>query len=548
MVTPSVTRWAHLAALAGIPEPHEVKFPTRHTLMTRRNYLLAAVFFAGMTTLALELSASRLMGNIFGTSNIVWANIIGLILIYLSAGYYLGGRWADRWPTFTAFYRLILWAAFSAGVVPLIAQPVLLRAAQAVERLNAAVMAGSFISTLVLFSVPVTLLGGVSPFAIRLAIEGKEQAGRVSGRIYALSTLGSILGTFTPVLILIPTIGTARTFMAYSFMLMLVGLIGLALHDRYLALKYVWMPIVLAALSLWIFQSQIKRGVGQIYETESAYNYIQVVEREGVRQLLLNEGQGIHSVYAEEMTATYGTWDFFLAAPFFNPPGEATKVERVGLVGLAAGTISKQYTQVFGAIPIDGWEIDPQILDVGRTYFAMNEPNLNAIAADGRWGLNHSPHQYAVIGVDAYRLPYIPWHLTTREFFSEAKEHLSEDGVIAINVGRTIDDRRIIEAMVGTLQSVFSSVHVVDVPYTFNTMVYATVRDTTPENLLANQSVLMQDQANPLLLDVIQRTIENLRPTPDSEIVFTDDWAPIERLTNSIAIRFIMFGDLASLQ
>lgn len=516
--------------------------------MTRRNYLLAAVFFAGMTTLALELSASRLMGNIFGTSNIVWANIIGLILIYLSAGYYLGGRWADRWPTFTAFYRLILWAAFSAGVVPLIAQPVLLRAAQAVERLNAAVMAGSFISTLVLFSVPVTLLGAVSPFAIRLAIEGKEQAGRVSGRIYALSTLGSILGTFTPVLILIPTIGTARTFMAYSFMLMLVGLIGLALHDRYLALKYVWMPIVLATLSLWIFQSQIKRGVGQIYETESAYNYIQVVEREGVRQLLLNEGQGIHSVYAEEMTATYGTWDFFLAAPFFNPPGEATKVDRVGLVGLAAGTISKQYTQVFGAIPIDGWEIDPQILDVGRTYFAMNEPNLNAIAADGRWGLNHSPHQYAVIGVDAYRLPYIPWHLTTREFFSEAKEHLSEDGVIAINVGRTIDDRRIIEAMVGTLQSVFSSVHVVDVPYTFNTMVYATVRDTTPENLLANQSVLIQDQANPLLLDVIQRTIENLQPTPDSEIVFTDDWAPIERLTNSIAIRFIMFGDLASLQ
>jgi predicted membrane-bound spermidine synthase len=180
----------------------------------RRRYLFVAVFFAGMTTLALELSASRLMGNIFGTSNIVWANIIGLILIYLSAGYFLGGKWADRWPEFPAFYRVILWASFSAGLVPLIAQPVLLRAAQAVEKLNTAVMAGSFISTLILFSVPVTLLGCVSPYAIRLAIEGKEQAGQVSGRIYALSTLGSILGTFMPVLILIPTIGTARTFLA----------------------------------------------------------------------------------------------------------------------------------------------------------------------------------------------------------------------------------------------------------------------------------------------------------------------------------------------
>jgi spermidine synthase len=516
--------------------------------MNRKQYLLLAVFFAGMTTLAIELSASRLMGNIFGTSNIVWANIIGLILIYLSAGYFLGGRWADKWPEFTAFYRLILWAAFSAGMVPLIAQPVLMRAAQAVERLNTAVMAGSFLSTLVLFSVPVTLLGCVSPYAIRLAIEGKEQAGRVSGRIYAISTLGSILGTFTPVLILIPTIGTARTFLAFSYSLMLVGLIGLAMYDRRVALKYLWMPILLAVLSLWTFQTRIKDSAGQIHEAESAYNYIQVVERDGVRQLMLNEGQGIHSVYAPDMQATYGTWDYFLAAPFFNPPGEATKVRRLGLVGLAAGTIAKQYTQVYGEIPIDGWEIDPKIIEVGRELFAMNEPNLNAIAEDGRWGLTHSPHRYSVIGVDAYRLPYIPWHLTTREFFKEVREHLDDHGVLVINVGRTLDDRRIIEAMVGTLASVFPSVHVVDVPYTFNTIIYASIQETGAENLVANQLALTYQTANPLIIDVVHRTIQNLQVTPESTIVFTDDWAPIERLTNAIALRFILSGDLSSLQ
>ena len=514
----------------------------------RRNYLLVSVFFAGMTTLALELSASRLMGNIFGTSNLVWANIIGLILIYLSAGYFLGGRWADRWPEYSAFYRVILWASFTAGLVPLIAQPVLLRAAQAVEKLNTAVMAGSFLSTLILFSVPVTLLGCVSPYAIRLAIENKEEAGRVSGRIYALSTLGSILGTFTPVLILIPTIGTARTFMAYSFTLMLIGLIGMALHDRPSALRHLWMPMILAALSIWAFQAKIKEGRGQIFEIESAYNYIQVVEHDGVRQLMLNEGQGIHSVYSPDMKATYGTWDFFLAGPFFNPPGEATQVSRLGLVGLAAGTISKQFTQVYGPIPIDGWEIDPQILAVGREFFDMNEPNLNAIAADGRWGLARSPYKYSVIGVDAYRLPYIPWHLTTREFFSEASDHLDENGVLVINVGRTLDDRRLVEAMVGTLSSVFPSVHVVDVPYTFNTIVYATVQETGSENLIANELSLIARSADPLLVDVVQRAIGNLQPTPESTIVFTDDWAPIERLTNSIALRFILSGDISALQ
>jgi predicted membrane-bound spermidine synthase len=516
--------------------------------MMHKRYLLLTVFMAGMVTLAIELSASRLMGNIFGTSNIVWANIIGLILVYLSAGYFLGGRLADRRPHFASFYQLILWAGFFAGLVPLIAQPVLLRAARAVEDINTAVMAGSFISTLILFSVPITLLGCVSPYAIRLAIEEKEEAGRVSGRVYALSTLGSIVGTFTPVLILIPTIGTARTFMVFSFTLVLIGWLGLVIHDRTRAVRNLWIPVVLILLSTWFLQSRIKDTPGQVYEVESAYNYIQVIERDGILHLLLNEGQGIHSVYAPDLKATYGTWDYFLVAPYFNPPGEGTRVDRVGIVGLAAGTISKQYSQVYGPIPIDGWEIDPQIIEVGRTYFAMNEPNLNAIAEDGRWGLRRSPHHYSVIGVDAYRLPYIPWHLTTREFFGEVKDHLTQYGVLVINVGRTLDDRRIIDAMVGTLSSVFSSVHVVDVPYTFNTIVYATVQETTAENLVANQFNLLDQGADLLLTDVLQRAIENLQETPHSSVVFTDDWAPIERLTNSIALRFIFSGDLDTLQ
>ncbi len=223
-------------------------------------------------------------------------------------------------------------------------------------------------------------------------------------------------------------------------------------------------------------------------------------------------------------------------------------MERLGLVGLAGGTIAKQYTQVYGSIPIDGWEIDSGIIEVGRAYFAMNEPNLNAIAEDGRWGLAHSPYRYSVVGVDAYRLPYIPWHLTTREFFSEVHAHLLDHGVLVINVGRTLEDRRIIEAMVGTLQSVFASVHVVDVPFTFNTIIYATVQETGPENLVANQLRLQQEKADPLLLDVVQRSIANLQSTPEVDLVFTDDWAPIERLTNSIALRFIFSGDLSSLQ
>jgi len=511
--------------------------------------LSLSVFTAGMTTLGIEITASRLLGSVFGTSNIVWANIIGLILVYLSVGYFIGGRLADRYPDGTNYLRLLTWASFASGLVPILARPVLLRAASAVENLNAAVMLGSFGAVLILFSVPVTLLGCVSPYAIRLAITDATQAGRISGRMYAISTFGSILGTFLPVLLLIPWIGTRLTFLVFSLALMLIALIGLTLARPSQALRYAWMPILLLILYWWLAFRPLKDTEGQIIEAESSYNYIQVVEREGTRYLLLNEGQGIHSVYNPKQDATFGTWDYFLAAPFFNDaPISLASVKRLGLVGLAGGTIAKQYSKVFGPVPIDGWEIDPQIVEIGRQYFAMNEPNLNPIIADGRWGLTHSGNVYSVIGVDAYRLPYIPWHLTTREFFQEVHDHLTPDGVLVINVGRTMDDRRLIHAMVGTLDAVFQSVHVVDVPSTFNTIIYATRDETRAENLLANFTTLSQEGAPELLLDVLERTFLHLQPTPQSDVVFTDDRAPIERLTDSITIRFVLGGNVAHLQ
>lgn len=507
-----------------------------------------AVFTGGMTTLGVELAAGRLLGNVFGTSNLVWANIIGLILLYLTAGYFIGGRWADRSPYPLTFFSLLSWAAFAAGIAPLVSRPVLQFAAKAMEAFDAPVIGGSFLSVLLLFSVPITLLGCVSPFAIRLALTDSRQAGQVSGRMYAISTLGSIVGTFAPTLWLIPTLGTMRTFMFFAGALFVVALGGLWQVDRRRALLSLWMPLVVAGLALFIISGSLKPTDGLLDERESAYNYIQVVERGGTRYLLLNEGQGIHSVYNPNGSETFGTWDFFLVAPFFNaPPYAPSQVNGLALLGLAAGTISKQYTQVYGPIPIDGIEIDPAIVDVGRRYFDMNEPNLNVIVEDGRWALANSENQYSVIGVDAYRLPYIPWNLTTREFFTEARDHLTPDGALVINVGRTFTDRRLIEAMVGTLQSVFPSVYVVDVPDTFNSIVYATVQPTDAANLAANLA-LMTDSTPALLRSAVTRAVENLQPTPVSSVVFTDDWAPVEQLTNSIVINFVLSGSIYQLE
>jgi predicted membrane-bound spermidine synthase len=515
-----------------------------------KRYLYFAVFISGMTTLAIELSASRLLGSVFGTSNLVWASIIGLILIYLTIGYFVGGRWADRSPFPATMYTILAWGAFTAGIVPLISRPVLRMAADAFDQLEVGILFGSFTAVLILFVLPVTLLGTISPFAIRLAISDPNEAGQVSGKIYAISTLGSFVGTFLPVLLLIPTIGTTFTFLVFSGFLLIVALIGLWLTAGWKkVLTLSWMPVVLVALAYIWAARPIKTTAGQIYETESAYNYIQVLEENGYRMLRLNEGQGVHSMWSPTQLGFSGPWEQFLVAPFFNPgPYGPEKVHSMAIVGLAAGTLARQATAVFGPIPIDGYEIDPAIIAVGRKYFDMNEPNLSAIAQDGRWGLEHSDRRYTVIGIDAYRPPYIPWHLTTQEFFQVVHDHLTEDGAVVINVGRAPDDRRLIDGLVGTMRTVFPSIYVMDVPDTFNSIVYATVQPTKMENLYNNLLYLLtRKDVNPLLLDAIQRVVVYQQPTPDSKVVFTDDLAPIEWITNNMVLRFVLFGNMESL-
>src|SRR5262245_25449348 len=237
-------------------------------------YLLFTVFISGMTTLAAELAASRLIGNVFGTSNIVWASIIGLILIYLTAGYFLGGRWADANPTPAAMYRVLAWGAFSLGLVPYIAGPVLRSAATAFDTLQVGILGASFVAVLILFIIPITLLGTISPFAFRLSMQDTIHAGQTSGQIYAISTLGSFIGTFLPTLVTIPAIGTKNTFLLFSLILLTVALIGLArFANRRDMLKYVWMPVALIVIAIFSAGQSLKSSVGQIYETESAYNY-----------------------------------------------------------------------------------------------------------------------------------------------------------------------------------------------------------------------------------------------------------------------------------
>lgn len=502
--------------------------------------LLLTVFLSGMATMASEMCAMRLIAPYFGDSLPVWAVLIGLIMVYLTAGYYLGGHLADKFPRESALYSLVAWAAFLIGLVPFIARPILRLSLTSFSGYNLGNFLGSLFGVVVLFSVPVILLGCVSPFAIRLIVSGVDRAGHAAGNIYAISTLGSIIGTFSPVLIFIPNIGTRRTFLVFSLLLLSCALVGLALTLGRRALPYALMPLALILLALLGPGGEIRPGAGLVYETESAYNYIYVAEENGWNLLYLNEGQGIHSAYKPGQVLTGSTWDFFLISPFFNnPPYQAGQVGSLCLVGLAAGTIAKQYTAIYGPIPIDGAEIDPEIILVGQRFFAMNEPNLNAIAQDGRYFLTHSDRKYDVIAVDAYHPPYIPFHLTTREFFTLVRDHLTEEGVVAVNVARTAWDYSLVEILAGTMGAVFPSIYVID-PFgpgdeLSNVILVATRKPTKLENFKANMALIR----DPYLMEVARWTVDCMSQARKYGPVFTDDLAPIEQATHRLILGYL---------
>lgn len=505
------------------------------------------VFVAGATTLAVELTASRLVGPYFGTSVQIWAVLIGMTLIYLTIGYEVGGRIADRLPYASTLYRVAVIAALFVALIPLIADPVLQFALRAFAASDAGAFLGALLAVNLLFALPLILLGATSPIAIRVAVGNVQGAGQTAGSLYALSTLGSILGTFIPVLVFVPLIGTRNTFLAFSFALLAVSLLGLwrvaAPQLRYGATLPAFILFLTLAFPSGAIKPLEEDGKVTLFETESIYNYIRVMQYKplDVTILELNEGQAIHSVYNPKDLLTGGVWDYFLVAPYFANNLKPSEIKSMALIGSAAGTIAKQYTKFYGPIWIDGAEIDPEIVAVGRQYFAMTDPNFHVHVQDGRYWLRNADRSYDVIAVDAYRPPYIPFHLTTKEFFTDIKNHLTDNGVLVINAGHTLSDYGLVDVLASTMKDVFPNVYVLDVPMrgspVGNSLVIGTRQPTRIENFQKNLAKL----DNPTLQQ-IGASAQNVREVKSSFVVFTDDRAPIEEVVHRILINFILTG------
>lgn len=479
------------------------------------------VFLAGVATLAAEIAASRLLAPYFGSSTVVWANIIGLTLGFLALGYGVGGRWADRRPDARLLAVILVVAAAALAVTPFAARPILDLAVRGLDAISVGSVVGSFFAALALFALPMTALGAVSPFAVRLALTEVEHAGQVAGRLYALSTAGSLVGTFAAALVAIPIVGTQRTLVGTA---VCVALASAVLGGR----RWLAAP-ALAAAFLALPAGHVKQS---LFEAESRYQFIRVVETDGVRELQLNEGVATHSQWRRDAVLTGGYWDLFSILPALldRPPS------RMLVIGNAGATIARAYGRFYPAVAIDGVEIDPKVNDVARRFFgAGDNPRLRLIAADGRPFIEQSDDRYDLIVVDAYRQPYVPFQLATQEFFAAAAHHLRRGGVIALNVATTPADRRLSAAVGTTLLTAVPQVwrwRALE----FNDVLIGLDRPLTRAEFVARAHAV-RGRLRLLLpfLDSLAEVRPNGRP-------LTDDRAPVEWLTDRMIFAQIARG------
>jgi spermidine synthase len=489
------------------------------------------VFAVGMGSLGAEIAAVRLLAPYFGASTVVWANTIGVVLVALSVGYWLGGRLADRRPDMRSLCLLALVAAGLLALVPLVANPLLDVAVDALDSVSAGAFLGSLLAVLGLVAVPVLLLGAVAPYAIRLSVTTLEEAGRVSGRLYAISTAGSLVGTLMSSLLLIPLVGTRRAFLFFALTIAVVALPGLwAARWRYLAAAVPVAIVALMVMPVGTLKADADNGE-VIHETDTEYQYARVVERDdGSRVLELNEGQALHSLWRPGTVLTGGYWDGMLVAPF---AGLTEPPRRVAILGNAAGTMARAYAELFPRVEVDGVEIDAELSEIGKEHFGLEEgPRLALHHEDARPFLRTVDERYDVISIDAYRQPYIPFYLSTREFFELCRDRLSPGGVIVINIGHPEGQDELEQVLTATIAAVFPNV----VRYPFDETNSLVVAGEGPVSVQRLRDAV--DGLPPDLRTAGLAAADRSGPPLTGGEIYTDDHAPVEWLIDKSIVDY----------
>ena len=512
-------------------------------ILDNKLFLYFTEFFAGMSVMAVELGASRLLAPYFSSSQIVWTIIIGTIMIAMALGNIYGGRSADKNPDPGKFYTKVLIAAVWIALIPVLGKYIVLgiSALLIFSVNNNFLIIAAFVACMVIFVYPLFLLGMATPCLVKYTMNNLEDNGKVIGNMEAFNTVGSIIGTFVPTFITIPAVGTSVTFLIFAgILIVLAGIYffstgrnaGQGEEEHHGKSKEKGKRKVLTSTALFLVCCVLGHSDSfafwesdLAYEGESVYNYLQVKENERKVVLSTNVLFGVQSVYMKEEGLTGMYYDYAMAAPLMLEKLEPEECE-VLILGMGTGTYATQCKKYFGDMDIEGVEIDERITALSREYFNLPE-DVPVTTYDGRAYLNAVDKKYDVIMVDAYQDITIPFQMSSVEFFTLVKEHLKEDGIMVVNMNmRGSKEGNINQYLADTISTVFSEVYTVEVKGGTNRELFA----SDNAEILANLEENRKEIEDTKLSDFMARVQENVIRYEAGDYILTDDKAPVELL------------------
>lgn len=506
------------------------------SILHNKFYLYLTEFFAGMSVMAVELGASRLLAPYFSSSQIVWTIIIGTIMIAMALGNIYGGRSADKNPNPDRLYGRIIIAAVWIAAIPVLGKYIILGiSAVLIFSVNQNFLIwAAFAACMVIFVFPLFLLGTVTPSLAKYSVDNLNDSGKTVGALGAANTIGSIIGTFLPTFVTIPSVGTSVTFLIFAGILLALALIYFISNKRGVKKTAVGLVLFLCCCGLGYHDSFAFWEKDLAYEGESVYNYLQVKESERDVILSTNVLFGVQSILKKEDGLTGMYYDYAMMAPFMAGVEEEKELE-VLILGMGTGTYATQCARFFDNVRTEGVEIDEKITRLSYEYFEL-PGDIPVTTYDGRAYLNVDEKKYDVIMVDAYQDITIPFQMSSVEFFTLVKEHLTKDGVMVVNMNmRGQEEGNINQYLSDTIAEVFGNVYTVDVAGGTNRELFASDSGEVLARADRNIESLKTkaaggEEREEELADMMVRVRENLIPYEKGGYLLTDDKAPVELL------------------
>lgn len=499
-------------------------------ILKHKWYLYLTEFFSGVSVMAVELGASRLLAPYFSSSQIVWTIIIGTIMIAMALGNIFGGKSADKNPNPDKLYARILIASVWIAAIPFLGKFVILGvSALLVVTVNTNFLIwAAFFTCMIVFVFPLFLLGTVTPSLVKYTVDSLDDSGKTVGTLGAFNTIGSIIGTFVPTFISIPAVGTSATFLIFSGILLVIAVIYFVFSRRgavkcaVTSVIFVVCCVVSTSFGFAFWENDLA------YEGESVYNYLQVKDNERRTALSTNVLFGVQSVYMKsgELSGMY--YDYAMSAPLMADTKSSKK--DILILGMGTGTYAKQCMNYFDNITVEGVEIDDKITDLAHEYFDLPE-DIKVTTYDGRAFLNVSDKKYDVIMVDAYQDITIPFQMSSVEFFRLVRSHLKENGVMVVNMNmRSKESDGINSWLADTIADVFSEVYTVDVTGSTNRELFASDNPDMLKVLSENTGKL----ENKNLSFMMKNISADIVRYENGNRILTDDKAPVELLGMSV--------------